>query len=223
MSFPWRKYLSYIVDVVEARYTSPRHPLLEVIWHHGARRLVTPRAVYSDEKRYVHFRKALAALPWERWNPRQALILGLGMGSIPAIIEKQLRKRIAIVAVEFDPEIIHIATRTLLHDLRNPLEIVEADAYRFIRHNRRRFDLVCMDVFVDEHVPAPFQTAAFVRGLRDALSPGGILLYNLPAFSPTQTKRSRRFFSEVIQPIFPAATLQRYHQNWIVRASLPRR
>jgi SAM-dependent methyltransferase len=86
----------------------------------------------------------ILALPPER--RRSILVLGLGGGSA-ARLARALAPRARIVGVEIDPQVVALARQWFgLGELA--LEIVRADAARFLERCTERFDAVLEDVFI---------------------------------------------------------------------------
>jgi len=81
-----------------------------------------------------------------RRRVRRVLLLGLAAGSVARAL-RALDAEAQIVGVDFDTEVVRLARRHFgLDALR--LELVVDDAARYLRRERRRFDLVVEDLFV---------------------------------------------------------------------------
>ena len=80
-----------------------------------------------------------------RARPR-VLVLGLGAGSVAAAV-RALAPDAEIVGVERDREVLRVARQHFELD-RHRVEVVAEDAFDYLRHERRRFDLVVEDLFV---------------------------------------------------------------------------
>lgn len=119
----------------------------------------------------------ILALPQAR--RRRVLILGLGGGSAARLM-RALAPKARIVGVEFDADVLRAARRHFDLDAL-ALEVVHDDARAFLARERRRFDLVCEDVFVGtgsrvrkpDWLPEPGLALAARRIL-----PGGLLVTN---------------------------------------------
>ena len=55
--------------------------------------------------------------------------------------------------------------------LKNPIELITADAAVFMDMNVRIFDLICIDIFNDDLVPTAFETSDFLEQCAEALEP----------------------------------------------------
>ncbi len=120
-----------------------------------------------------------AAALMGRTPPRSLLLLGLGGGTVL----RQLRFFLPdtrMTAVEIDSGMIRLARKHMDIDSL-ALEIIQEDAYIFLRDNTRRFDLVIDDLYrcgeTDVERPAPVTPDA-IAALREHLEPEGCLVMN---------------------------------------------
>lgn len=121
---------------------------------------------------------ALSAFLAEPGSVRRVLLLGLGGGAAVHLLRRHVRPR-RIVAVEREAAIAVLAEQWF--GVAGPdVEIVTADAIRWARRNRERFDLVIDDIF-GEHSGEPLRAAGGVRwwrGLAARVTAGGVLVVN---------------------------------------------
>jgi spermidine synthase len=135
----------------------------------------------------------LLALPPPR--RRDVLLLGLGGGSA-ARAARALAPRARIVAVEIDPAVVHAARRWFDVGALG-LEVVTADAARYLRRARGRFDAVLEDVFTGDArrlaKPAGFPLPA-LDDVRRILRSGGVAVCNtLDEAAPVRAALAARF------------------------------
>ncbi|RMG21039.1 MAG: hypothetical protein D6729_01685 [Deltaproteobacteria bacterium] len=125
---------------------------------------------------------ALALAPWLAPSPpcRSVLLLGLGGGAAVQLIRRHLRSE-TMTAVEIDPLAIEVARRFFGVGGRD-VEIVRADARRWLARCRRRFDLVIDDLFVEAgRIPARASGTSepdWWRRLAARVRRGGMLVAN---------------------------------------------
>lgn len=212
----WKRYLSYVVEIHLESAASEYNPHLYVSLRQGRFQLSTAHAVYSFGDLYTNFAKAFAQTKLEDLPGKEALVLGLGLGSIPYLLEKKMGLDFHITAVEIDEVIIDLAYRYTLSELESPIDLICADAEIFVPSTYQRFDLICMDVFLDDQIPGPFQQVEFLEQLRDLLSPGGLLLFNVLALRRMDRKKAERFFSQVFKAVFPEGTFIEVEYNWVL-------
>ena len=110
---------------------------------------------------------------------RSVLVLGLGGGSV-ARLARALAPRARIVGVERGADVLRAARRFFDLDALD-LEIVHADALRYLAWTRRRFDVILEDVFVGTgravHKPDWLPDPGLARAARH-LRPDGLLVSN---------------------------------------------
>ena len=114
-----------------------------------------------------------------RTRPRRVLLLGLAAGSVGRAL-RALDPDAEIVGVELDREVLRLA-RLHFGLGRLGIEIVVGDALEFLRHERRRFDLIVEDLFVgpSRSVRKPdWLLGEGYRLIRKRLRPGGYVVSN---------------------------------------------
>lgn len=127
---------------------------------------------------------------------RSVLMLGLGGGTSLRTL-RHLLPDISLTAVEIDPDIIALA-REYMHLDETGAEIITADAYHWLRTNRRRFDVIFDDVYgvTAKDVARPSAlTDSILRDIRRGLEKEGIVGVNLvlgPGHRRMQTAFRRR-------------------------------
>jgi spermidine synthase len=110
-------------------------------------------------------------------SARRVLYVGLGAGSS----EKRLWRdfpQVQIEAVELDPVVVDVAYR-YFHLPRDPrLRIEVGDGRRYLADSERRFDVVVIDAFFADAIPAHLVTHEFLELVRTRLTPGGVVVTN---------------------------------------------
>lgn len=109
-------------------------------------------------------------------RPGRTLLLGLGGGTVAHLLCARFGP-LPIVAVDDDPHMIALAERTL-GDLPS-LQVVQADAFRYVAESDERFDLACVDLYRGAQVQGAIVGRPFLRGLRGMLAPKGQAAFNL--------------------------------------------
>ncbi len=201
----WKKWLSYLHPLTLERLSSPKNPQLTVMLDRGRLQLLSGNAIYSWDDLYHNFTIAFSQLDLESRPFTDVLVLGLGLGSVPFILEKVYGRQYRYTAVEWDEAVVHLASKYTLPRLKSRVDIVVADAEHFIRVTEASFDLITVDIFEDDHTPAPFETADFLRACRQHLRPGGLLLYNRLYNSDANRQASEAFYQEVFCRVFEHA------------------
>lgn len=110
---------------------------------------------------------------------RDALVVGLGGGSIPKFIHHYLpdmRTRV----VEIDPRIIDVARQHFhLPQDDERLQVIEGDAAEYLPAHPGSAELLVLDVFDGRGIPPELYTQGFFDHAAAALGEGGLLAINL--------------------------------------------
>jgi len=178
--------------------------------------LCTANAVYSFEDLYDNFFTTFENIDLEKRNIQNILVLGFGLGSIPTMLEKNFGKKYDYTAVEIDESVIYLASKYALPQLDSKVEIICANAYSFVMQCQQKFDLICMDVFLDDTVPSEFEQSDFLEKLKTLINPEGILLYNRMIFRPKARRKTEIFFDKKFKPVFPEGSYLEVKGNWML-------
>jgi spermidine synthase len=201
----WQRWLSYLFERHLETISSDHNPHLYVSLSKGRLQLSTANAIYSFEDLYDNFRLAFQAVDWQRFPGERVLLLGLGLGSVPQLLERYFQQAFSYLAVEVDEAVIYLAQKYVLHELRSPMETICADAAAFVGQSNEAFDLITMDVFEDDRIPEKFGQKDFLESLERLLTPDGLLMYNCLARTKEDKRRTRSFFENTFRDVFPEA------------------
>jgi spermidine synthase len=170
-----QKLLSYFLPVRIQRVHSAISGTMHIDLVNGRYQLYTGNAVYSYEDKYTSYATALRNADFDPNKP--ALVLGLGLGSIPFLLQSKHAYTGPITCIEIDPVIIDMAARYYpsAEGWKN-IEVIQDDAISFLQHNTKKYALIAMDLFVGEEIPYPCWEKQFLINLKNSLSPGGTLL-----------------------------------------------
>jgi len=125
--------------------------------------------------RYTRFLSlALTLVP----EPKRVLILGLGGGSFPKRLYKDLPNVVVDVA-DIDPEVIAIAKRYFQVPEDARLHLYAMDGRRFVQETKEKYDLVFLDAYNSDTIPFHLTTREFYQEIKAHLSPGGVVVSNI--------------------------------------------
>ena len=162
------------VESTSGEYSGP----LEVVLFEGRYMLNSENATYSFEDKYTSYRTALFTIAEEIKSMKSALVLGLGLGSIPYMLQTKFGFKGTISCVELDKTIIRLAKKYYpAQDLLSALDI----------H--------------DKNVPRQFHSETFLQQLKNSLSANGILLFSRLA----EKSRSEKTLIDNLKKVFPSA------------------
>jgi spermidine synthase len=111
-------------------------------------------------------------------EPRRMLVIGLGGGTLPAFLRHHYPDAV-IDAVDIDPEVAFVAREYFGFKEDALMRIHVADGRKFIESVRQPYDAIFLDAFGSDAVPAHLTTQEFLRAVRRAVSPGGVVIGNI--------------------------------------------
>jgi len=211
----WRRALSYVFELHVESTSSEYNPHLYVSLNKGRYQLSTANAVYSYADLYDNFSGAFKLIDLDALPIKKVLILGFGLGSIPIILEK-MNQQYSYTAVEIDEEVVYLASKYAVPQIQSPLEIICTDATIYMHQNQEQFDLIAVDLFLDDIIPAQFEKSLFLNQLKKALSPTGLLLYNRLNYTEADHEANKLFFKDEFKPIFPDGKFLEVKGNWML-------
>lgn len=212
----WRRLLSYIKTVHIETSESEHNPYLRVVLKRGRYQLLTANAIYSYGDLYDNFSRAFEQIDLEKRDIKDVLILGFGLGSIPVMLENVFQKKYYYTAVEIDPEILRLANTYVVPDIRSGIAFQLSDACTYAEFCKDKFDMICMDVFLDDQVPTELEHEDFLINLKKMLADDGILLFNKLAYSIKDKKSSETFFQNHFKRIFTEGVYLDVKGNYIL-------
>lgn len=209
----WQRWLSFLAPYpLKQLHTTDNGPLqLRLVA--GRLQLATRNAIYSYEDRYTSFLKAFYIIEERLPSLSAVLVLGFGMGSIPMILSKRYGLRPTITGVDHDGKLIQLFHHYYQADYIN---LIEADAKKFLAHCTQTFDLICIDLFKDAMVPKKFESDQFLKQVKERLNHKGIVLFNRLTMEPGLATATENFYHHQFNTWFPGAYYVDTSGNWIL-------
>lgn len=130
--------------------------------------------------------------------PAAILMIGLGGGSMLKYLHRHLPNA-DITAVEIHQGVIDLRQDFHIPPDDDRLRIICADGAQFVASPPRRYDVILVDGFTGEGMPAALCSRAFYQHCQQALTPQGLLVANVQADSEEErqiTKRLAKVFDE---------------------------
>ena len=218
MSIPrWKKWLSHLTPLTLEETASEHNPELSVVLSRGRVQLLSGDAIYSWDDLYKNFLLAFDRLKIDEEPFQDVLILGLGLGSIPYMLEKVFHRDYYYTAVEWDETISELAAKYTLTRLESAVDVVTGDAEIFVEITEEQYDMVIIDIFEDEITPPQFCTPEFLENCKNLLRPNGLILFNrLHGEDSAVRTVTERFFERTFKKVFPDAEYIDTMGNWIL-------
>lgn len=147
-----------------------------------------------------------AMLPAHR--PRRALLLGLGGGTIAHLLTTRFGS-LPIVGVDDDPDVVRLG-RTAFGPPPPTLAVVIADVRTFVHGCAAHFDYIAVDLFHGDQMPAGAVSQPFLKAVRAALTPRGIVVFNFFRDARTERRIAR------VRRVFDIERVERVRDNLLV-------
>lgn len=105
------------------------------------------------------------------------LMLGVG-GGTAAIVVKSKYPSSKIVGVEIDPQMKRAAKEFFDAGKIDGFQLIIDDACKWVHKNKTEFDLIIIDLFINDLNPSCSRRKEFLTGVKKLLKPSGSILYN---------------------------------------------
>jgi len=179
-----KRILSYIYPITK-KIHSKYSGILELTWYNGKQVLNTKNANYS----YGSLQKILAYSlgKIKLTEVKSILLLGLGAGSVIKTLRDDFDYKNTITAIEWDEVIIQIAQETYNITNDSQLKIIAADAISFVAESKQYYDLIIIDLFIDNKVPEQFYAKEFITNCSKLIAKKGYFIFNIGMEMPTDS------------------------------------
>lgn len=178
----WVKIISYLYPITK-KIESEFSGKLELTTINGKRLLDTEHTNYSYGSLQRVLKFSLKQLDLS--NTKSILLLGLGGGSVIKTIREDFKFELSITAIEIDPVVIEIAKKEFNVQDDKTTKIIKDDAFNFVKKNTTKFDLIIVDIFIDNIIPDQFLSLEFWANVLDNLEPNGTIIFNTLCFPST--------------------------------------
>jgi spermidine synthase len=125
-------------------------------------------------------------------EPKEALFVGLGAGSMPRYFHRFYPEAYSDV-VEIDPDIVSVAKNYFYFREKENMKVHVADGRVFVKRTPRKYDIIFLDAYQTDFIPFHLTTVEFLREIKSKLNEGGVVVSNI--LSPTKNK----FFYSMIR------------------------
>ena len=111
-------------------------------------------------------------------EPARILIVGVGGGTMPMFLRKYYPGA-RIDAVDIDPDVVQVAKTYFGFREDDRLKAHVADGRAFVENAREPYDIIFLDAFGTRNVPPHLATVEFLRAVRRAVKPTGVVVGNV--------------------------------------------
>jgi predicted membrane-bound spermidine synthase len=213
----WQRLLSFVTEVPIQNLEGEYNPNLQVSLVRNRFQLSTQNAIYSFDDLYLNFSRAFEKVELPP-NGASMLILGLGLGSIPFILERKYDRKYRITAVEFDEAVISLASAFTFPRLVQKIQVIHANAEIYVQMDRKRYDIIIVDLFLDDVIPPYFESEEGMQKMKELLNTGGMILINRLYRNANDRQKTGNFFNAIFLSVFQNGYHLDVGGNWILVA-----
>lgn len=195
-----KKIISYIFPITR-KIKSEHNGYLELTVINGRTVLDTSNTNYSYGSLQRVLKFSLEHTDVSHAN--NVLLLGLGGGCVLKTLWNEFNYKGNVTAVDIDPVIISVAEKEfgILPDGKT--KIICADAYDFVKEDMDKYDLIIIDLFIDNIVPEKFLQQEFWKDVLKKVNNDGTIIFNtlctpFTDIQPIEAKLKRRGFQSQV-------------------------
>lgn len=169
---------SYLYPLVVEQRVGKVTPYLEVMLVNGKYILDSSKVNYSYGALHKIFDQTFHKFNLNAREVTNVLILGFGAGSVASLLREKYNIQSGIIGVEKDPVVIDLAHKYFNVSRFQNLELICEDAFRYVQICNKQFDMIVVDLFIDDQVPKCFHEKEFLKQLNRLLLYHGVLFFN---------------------------------------------
>ncbi len=171
-----KRWLSYLWPQRILQQSSKYTEHIQVLAWRGKYILETDKVNYSFGSLHGIMEKTLTELKAKHASFDRVLMLGYGGGSAAEIIHQQYQRDAEIVGIEIDPAIIDVAKA---YFYTKGVRIMQENAFDYLRkasENSWEYDVILVDLFIDDMVPELVFDEQFIKQLVSVASGGQVAI-----------------------------------------------
>lgn len=196
--------ISYFVEIELVEVDSEYSEFLVVSLNRGQYQLSTSRAIYSYGKHYYNYGQVFQKLYRSKPPVKKVLVLGYGLGSIPQLLSKYY-KELDITGVEIDEAVLELNEEFGYKNENYDFHFYAVDALEFVQHDDNKYDLIAIDIFVQDYIPEEFESEAFMQNIKSLLTENGTVIFNRLQFTKPLKEGTKKYYGNTFSKVFPSA------------------
>jgi len=185
---------------------------LEITKTNGKYVLNSDTANYSFGGLHVLFDTFFKQMRVKQYDIRTVLLLGMGAGSVIALLKEKYKIECAITAIEKDDVVIELAKKYFQIEKHKTLSIVNDDAFEYVKTTTKKFDLIISDIFIEGNVPEQFASPEYIHNLKRISNKNSCLIYNKMTEDPIH-KKEVKAFEKLFSDVFTGAETHKLIAN----------
>ncbi|WP_245150666.1 spermidine synthase [Pollutimonas harenae] len=149
----------------------------------------------DPDKMVFAYTRMMASAVLVKPNTKNVLVIGLGGATLPLALAKMLPDAI-IDSVEIDPAVARVAEQFFGYRQGSRQRLYIEDGRSYVERARkhgRRYDMIMLDAFDVDYIPAHLLTREFFEHVHAILAPGGVLVANSFTISTLYERESATY------------------------------
>ena len=190
----FKRLLSYLIPIKIDEVKSDINKNLEISWNNGQLVLDSENTNFSYGSLQKVLRFGLKKIGYEKIKSfKSALILGVAGGSVIKTLVDEIQYKGKITGVEIDAKTINLANKYFGLDKIENLQIIIADAEKFVAETREIYDLIIIDIFEDTIMPDFLFGNDFISNVLNLLNIDGFVVFNTIVSDNSAQIRNEKF------------------------------
>jgi spermidine synthase len=132
------------------------------------------------------------------------------------MLEKNHKKLFDCTGIEIDEDIIYLANRYANYELKSGVQIIQASADLYVMMTEQKYEMICIDVFVQDKIPGDFLTKEFLESIVSILSPSGYVLFNHLSNTEEEKEFANSFYRNTFEKLFDVSRLLDVGGNYVL-------
>ncbi len=181
----------------------------------GAEQVETACNMKKPYDLVTHYSRLMFASYFFMPQQKQVLIVGLGGGAMVHFYE-HYDADVKVDAVEIDEKVVQLADKYFDVRTQKNTHIITDDAFKYFKSTNTLYDVIYMDAFLKPSEetdatgqPLRLKTVEFYKGLREQLTPDGVVVINLNIYQGTNDDLAaiRKVYPQVYTFRVPTANM----------------
>ena len=195
----FKRLLSYLIPIKIDQVKSDINKNLEITWYNGQLVLDSENTNFSYGSLQKVLRFGLKKIGFEKIESfRNTLILGVAGGSVIKTLVDEIQYKGKITGVEIDAKTINLANKYFGLDKIENLQIIIADAEKFVAETREIYDLIIIDIFEDTIMPDFLFGNDFISNVLNLLNIDGFVVFNTIVSDNSAQIRNEKFAKLIV-------------------------
>jgi predicted methyltransferase len=214
-----KNIISYLYPVKVEHCAGNVSSHLEVNMINGKYVLDTAKVNYSYGSLHKIFEQTFNKFNVNAREVKNVLILGFGAGSVASLLTEKYGIECQITGIEKDQIVIHLACKYFNIKRFKNLELICGDAYDYVQTHSKKFNVIVVDIYIDEQVPKCFHEKRFLKQLDRLLQQEGILFFNKAVINSEQKTEFNELATN-IEELFGHSLTYKLNKNGTVNYML---